>query len=76
MIIRIHRAAHAALYLEMHITKAEITAMQIAVSVAFIDNPELVTVAERDKALLIFKEEMQKHLNGLSEEEIAGGLPF
>ena len=38
-----------------------------------IDNPELVSVAERDKALLTFKEEMQNYLNGLSEEEIAGG---
>ena len=38
-----------------------------------IDNPELVTVAERDKALLTFREEMQNYLNGLSEEEIAGG---
>lgn len=37
-----------------------------------IDNPKLVTVAERDKALLTFKEDMQKYLNGLSEEEIAG----
>ena len=35
--------------------------------------PKLVTVAERDKALLTFKEEMQNYLNGLSEEEIAGG---
>ena len=38
-----------------------------------VNAPELVTVAERDKALLKFKEEMQKYLNGLSEEEIAGG---
>lgn len=30
-------------------------------------------MAERDKALLTFKEEMQNYLNGLSEEEIAGG---
>lgn len=35
MIIRIHRAAHATLYLEMHLAKTEIAAMQIAVSVAF-----------------------------------------
>ena len=35
--------------------------------------PKLVSVAERDKALLTFKEEMQNYLNGLSEEEIAGG---
>lgn len=38
-----------------------------------IDNPELVTVAERDRALLTFKEEMQNYLNGLSEEKIADG---
>ena len=38
-----------------------------------IDDPKLVSVAERDKALLTFKEEMQNYLNGLSEEEIAGG---
>ena len=38
-----------------------------------INAPELVTVAERDKALLTFKEEMQNYLNGLSEEEIVGG---
>jgi hypothetical protein len=37
-----------------------------------IDNPKLVTVAERDTALLTFKEEMQNYLNGLSEAEIAG----
>lgn len=38
-----------------------------------INNPKLVTVAERDKALLTFREEMQNYLNGLSEEEVAGG---
>lgn len=38
-----------------------------------INNPELVTVAERDKALLTFREEMQNYLNGLSEEVVAGG---
>ena len=38
-----------------------------------INAPKLVSVAERDKALLTFKEEMQNYLNGLSEEEIAGG---
>lgn len=38
-----------------------------------INDPKLVTVAERDKALLTFKEEMQNYLNGLSEVEIAGG---
>lgn len=38
-----------------------------------IDNPKLVTVAERDKMLLTFEEEMQNYLNGLSEDEIAGG---
>lgn len=32
-----------------------------------INAPKLVTVAERDKALLTFKEEMQNYLNGLSE---------
>ena len=36
-----------------------------------IDNPKLVSVAERDKALLTYKEEMQNYLNGLSEAEIA-----
>ena len=35
--------------------------------------PKFVSVAERDKALLTFKEEMQNYLNGLSEEEIVGG---
>ena len=38
-----------------------------------INAPKLVMVAERDKALLTFKEEMQNYLNGLSEEEIVGG---
>lgn len=38
-----------------------------------INAPKLVSVEERDKALLTFKEEMQNYLNGLSEEEIAGG---
>lgn len=38
-----------------------------------INAPKLVSVAERDKALLTFKEEMQNYLNGLSEEEIADG---
>lgn len=37
-----------------------------------IDDPKLVTVAERDTALLTFKEEMQNYLNGLSEAEITG----
>ena len=37
-----------------------------------IADPKLVTVAERDKAFLTFKEEMQNYLNGLSEAEIAG----
>ena len=46
----------------------------VGANVAYsINAPELVTVAERDKALLTFKEEMQNYLNGLSEEEIAGG---
>lgn len=35
-----------------------------------IDNPKLVTVAERDKALLTYKEEMQNYLNSLNETEI------
>ena len=38
-----------------------------------INAPTLVTVAERDKALLTFKEDMQNYLSGLSEEEIASG---
>lgn len=38
-----------------------------------INAPKLVTVAERDKALLTFKEEMQNYLNGLSETEITDG---
>ncbi len=38
-----------------------------------INAPELVTVAERDKALLTFKEEMQIYLQSLSEAEIVGG---
>lgn len=37
-----------------------------------INAPELVSVAERDKALLTYKEEMQKYLNSLSETEITG----
>lgn len=37
-----------------------------------IDNPKLVSVAERDKVLLTYKEEMQNYLNGLSETEIVG----
>ena len=37
-----------------------------------INAPKFVTVAERDKALLTFKEEMQNYFNGLSESEIAG----
>jgi len=39
----------------------------------FIDAPKLVTVTERDKILLTFKEEMQNYLNGLSESEIVDG---
>ena len=38
-----------------------------------INAPKLVSVAERDKALLTFKQEMQNYLNGLSEEEIVSG---
>lgn len=46
----------------------------VGANVAYsINAPKLVSVAERDKALLTFKEEMQNYLNGLSEEEIAGG---
>ena len=37
-----------------------------------IDDPKLVTVAERDNILLTFKEEMQNYLNSLSEAEIVG----
>ncbi len=39
----------------------------------FIDSPELVSVSERDRILLTFKEEMQNYLNGLSEAEIVDG---
>lgn len=38
-----------------------------------INSPKLVTVAERDKTLLTFKEEMQNYLNSLSETEITDG---
>lgn len=38
-----------------------------------IDNPKLVSVAERDKVLLTYKEEMQNYLSSLSETEITGG---
>ncbi len=38
-----------------------------------INDPKLVTVAERDQALLTYKEEMQNYLNGLSEAEIVDG---
>jgi len=38
-----------------------------------IADPKLVTIAERDKAYLTFKEEMQNYLNGLSETEIVNG---
>lgn len=38
-----------------------------------IDNPKLVSVAERDKVLLTYEEEMQNYLNGLSETEITDG---
>ncbi len=40
-----------------------------------INEPELLTVAERDQALLVYKEEMQNYLNGLSEAEIVDGDP-
>lgn len=46
----------------------------VGASVAYsINDPKLVTVAERDKALLTFKEEMQNYLNDLSEADITGG---
>ncbi len=35
-----------------------------------INDPKLITVAERDRILLTFQEEMQNYLNGLSEAEI------
>ena len=38
-----------------------------------INSPQLVSVAERDKVLLTFQEEMQNYLNGLSEAEITNG---
>ncbi len=38
-----------------------------------IDSPELLTVAERDNTLLLFKEEMQNYLNSLNEAQITGG---
>ena len=38
-----------------------------------IKNTKLVSVAERDKVLLTYKEEMQNYLNGLSETEITDG---
>ena len=44
--------------------------MNIPYSIA---DPKLVTVAERDKVLMTFKEEMQNYLNGLSETEIVDG---
>ena len=44
--------------------------LQVAYS---INSPGLLTVAERDNALLTFKEEMQNYLNGLSEAEIVDG---
>ena len=37
-----------------------------------VNAPKLITVAERDQALLTYKEEMQNYLNGLSEAEITG----
>ena len=51
----------------------EFTCIVEAYVPCFIDDPKLVTVAERDKAFLTFKEEMQNYLNGLSETEIADG---
>lgn len=46
--------------------------VELTVPYSIVD-PKLVTVAERDNAFLTLKEEMQRCLNGLSEEEIAGG---
>ena len=54
-------------------TVYDFTCFVEAVAAYSIDNPKLVTVAERDKVLLTFKEEMQNYLNGLSEEEVAYG---
>ncbi|MBD5544564.1 MAG: hypothetical protein HDR01_10085 [Lachnospiraceae bacterium] len=46
----------------------------VELNVAYsINAPKLVSVAERDKAFLTFKEEMQNYLNGLSEAEITDG---
>ena len=38
-----------------------------------INNPKLITVAERDRILLTYREKMQNYLDGLSEAEIANG---
>ena len=54
-------------------TVYDFTCFVDATAVYSIQAPKFVSVAERDKALLTFKEEMQNYLNGLSEEEIAGG---
>lgn len=44
---------------------------RIAANVAYsINNPELITVAESDKILLTFREEMQNYLNVLNNAEI------
>ena len=54
-------------------TVYDFTCFVDATAVYSIQAPKFVSVAERDKALLTFKEEMQNYLNGLSEEEIVGG---
>ncbi len=54
-------------------TVYDFTCFVDATAVYSIQAPKFVSVAERDKALLTYKEEMQNYLNGLSEEEIAGG---
>ena len=54
-------------------TVYDFTCFVEATAVYSIQAPKFVSVAERDKALLTFKEEMQNYLNGLSEEEIVGG---
>lgn len=54
-------------------TVYDFTCFVEANAVYSIQAPKFVSVAERDKALLTFKEEMQNYLNGLSEEEIVGG---
>lgn len=46
----------------------------VELNVAYsINSQDLLLIAERDKAFLTFKEEMQNYLNGLSEAEITDG---